>query len=55
MRIDWYKGQYGVNLLGKRVELCLWNESIVASSLFGCIGIYHREDNKSILQLKVGH
>ena len=55
MRIDWYTGQYGINLLGKRVEICLWNESIMGSSSFGCVGIYHKEDSKFMLQLKVGH
>ena len=54
-RIDWYTGQYGINLLGKRVELCLWNESLMASSSFGCVGVYHKEDSKLMQQLKVDH
>lgn len=55
-RIDWYSGQYGINMIGKTAEmelLSISNASVKCNALFGFIGV--TEDESIIEKLTVSN
>lgn len=48
-RIDWYNGDYGEELLGKKATISLWGDQVIVRSQYGCIVTVERD----ISELKV--
>ena len=52
-RIDWYKGQYGDDLIGKQKEIELWGCKVTARTQYGCVIAMSQDSERSMNELKV--
>ena len=52
-RIDWYIGEYGVDLLGRKVEIHLWGRKLIARSQFASILVIPERKGTTLKELKV--
>ena len=52
-RIDWYSGEYGVDLLGRKIEIDLWGRKLIARSQFASILVIPERKGTTLEELKV--